>query len=155
MAANGAIGVGNRLPWRLPADLKRFKALTMGKPILMGRRTHESIGRPLPGRTNIVLTRDPDYTAPGCRVVHSLHQALEVVGGAPELMVIGGARVYEQAMPLAERLYLTRVRAEVAGDTHFPEYQAADWVELEREEHMADDANPHAFEFVVLERSVR
>ena len=115
MAENGVIGRENRLPWRLPADLRRFKSVTMGKPVIMGRKTYESIGKPLPGRSNIVVTRDPDYRAPGCQVVHSLEQALEAGAGHAEVMVIGGAKLYRQALGRAQRMYLTLVRAEVEG----------------------------------------
>ena len=115
LAENRVIGRKNRLPWRLPADLRRFKSLTMGKPVIMGRKTYESIGKPLPGRSNIVVTRDPDYRAQGCQVVHSLDQALEAGAGHAEVMVIGGAELYRQALGRAQRMYLTLVRAEVEG----------------------------------------
>ena len=152
MAENGVIGRENRLPWRLPADLRRFKSVTMGKPVIMGRKTYESIGKPLPGRSNIVVTRDPDYRAPGCQVVHSLEQALEAGAGHAEVMVIGGAKLYRQALGRAQRMYLTLVRAEVEGDTLFPDIEPQQWRELERESHRADEKNQYDYDFVILQR---
>ena len=153
MADNGVIGRNNRLPWRLSADLQRFKALTMGKPVVMGRKTWESIGRPLPGRTNIVVTRDVGYRAEGCVVVHSVEQALEVAAGSDEVMVIGGANLYQQLLDRADRLYLTQVRADVEGDAWFPEFDSAQWREVERESHSRDDKNEYDYAFVTLDRS--
>lgn len=152
MDRNGLIGHGNALPWRLPADLRHFKAVTLGKPIVMGRRTHESIGRPLPGRTNIVISRDPDYMAPGCTVVASIDAALAAAGGAPEVMLIGGAQLYTELLPRAQRIYLTHIDAAFEGDTWFPALTPADWRELERSEHVPDEHNPYPYSFVLLER---
>lgn len=152
MAQNGVIGRGNALPWRLPEDLRRFKAATMGKPILMGRKTFESIGRPLPGRVNLVLTRDAAWSAPGALVVHSLEQALVRAGAAPELMVIGGAEIYRLVLPFARRIYLTHVHADVAGDTYFPAFDPAQWVDVACEARPADEHNAHAVSFLMLER---
>ena len=152
MAENRVIGRANRLPWRLPADLRRFKSVTMGKPVIMGRKTYESIGKPLPGRSNIVVTRDPDYRAPGCQVVHSLEQALEAGAGHAEVMVIGGAELYRQALGRAQRIYLTLVRAEVEGDALFPDIEPQQWRELERESHRADERNQYDYDFVTLQR---
>ena len=152
MAANRVIGHANRLPWHLPADLKHFKATTLGKPVLMGRKTWESIGRPLPGRTNIVITRDTAYTADGCVVVHSLDEAIRVAGEAEEAMVIGGAELYRQALPLADTLYLTLVHGEFTGDTRFPEWRQDEWREIGRVDHEPDESNPHAYSFLTLER---
>jgi len=152
MDRNGVIGAGGRLPWRLPADLKRFKAITMGKPIVMGRKTHESIGRPLPGRENIVVTRDPDFRAPGCTVVHSVEAALDHCRGAEEVMIMGGAELYRQLLPRADRIYLTHVQAEVPGDTRFPDWQRGEWKEVSREDHPADGQNEHPYGFVILDR---
>ncbi|NJD05179.1 MAG: type 3 dihydrofolate reductase [Methylococcaceae bacterium] len=152
MSSNRVIGVDNRLPWHFSADLQRFKRITMGKPILMGRHTHESIGRPLPGRHNIVLTTDPDYQAAGCTVVHSLEAAFEAAGSEPELMVIGGSALYERLLPRADRLYLTLIDREFTGDTFFPEFLWEDWQEVER---VAVDNDPTVFfhyRFVVLDR---
>jgi dihydrofolate reductase len=153
MAADRVIGVDNALPWRLPDDLKRFKAVTLGKPVLMGRRTFESIGRPLPGRLNIVLTRNPDFRVAGVVAVPSWAAALQAAGDAPELMVIGGALLYTQALPLAQRIYLTEVHAQVPGDAQFPEFAAAEWQEIEREEHPADERHAFAMTFRLLERA--
>jgi len=152
MAGNRVIGRDNQLPWRLSADLRHFKALTMGKPVIMGRNTYESIGKPLPGRSNIVVTRDPNYRAPGCEVVHSLEQALEAAAGHAEAMVIGGSELYRQTLHRADRLYLTLVKAEVQGDTLFPELDPSQWRELERESHRADASNDYDYDFVILER---
>ncbi len=152
MAQNGVIGRGNQLPWRLPADLKHFKTVTMGKPVIMGRKTWESIGRPLPGRTNIVVTRDVGYRAEGCVVVHSVEQALEVAAGSDEAMVIGGANLYRQLLDRADRLYLTLVKADVEGDAWFPEFDETQWREISRESHPRDDRNEFDYEFILLER---
>ncbi len=152
MADNRVIGHENRLPWHLPADLQHFKAITLGKPVLMGRKTWESIGRPLPGRTNIVITRDTGYIAEGCLVAHSLEEAVRAAGEAAEVMVIGGAQLYRQALPLADTLYLTLVHAEIQGDTRFPAWQPGEWRETARVDHEADDRNPHAYSFITLER---
>jgi dihydrofolate reductase len=151
-AQNGVIGRDNALPWRLPSDLRRFKTLTMGKPMLMGRRTFESIGRALPGRVSLVLTRDPTWRAPGAVAVHSLDEALAQAGSAPELVVIGGAELFKLVLPLAERIYLTDVHAAIPGDTHFPELAPAEWRELEHSAHAADADHAHAMSFRTLER---
>jgi dihydrofolate reductase len=155
MARNGVIGRDGGLPWRLPDDLKRFKSITMGKPILMGRRTFESLGRPLPGRENIVLTRDRAWSAPGCRAVRSLDEALEAAGAAAEVMVIGGAEVYRLAWPRLARLELTEVHADVDGDTRLDAFDPAEWREVAREHHAADERHALAFSFVTLERRDR
>jgi dihydrofolate reductase len=152
MAENRVIGRENRLPWRLSADLRRFKSLTMGKPVIMGRKTYESIGKPLPGRSNILDTRDRDYRAQGCRVVHSLEQALEAAAGHDEVMVIGGAQLYRQTLDRAERMYLTLVKTELDGDALFPQIEMRHWRELERESHRADEKNEYDYDFVTLER---
>ncbi|MCP4043426.1 MAG: type 3 dihydrofolate reductase [Gammaproteobacteria bacterium] len=147
------IGVDNQLPWRLPADLRHFKRVTMGKPILMGRRTWASIGRPLPGRENIVVTRDDDFRAEGCSVVHSLDGALTVADHYSEVMVIGGASFYAQMLPRSSRMYLTLIDHEFVGDTYFPDYGPAGWRELGREDCSPDDRNRYHYSFVVLERA--
>jgi dihydrofolate reductase len=149
---NGVIGRDNALPWRLPADLRRFKTLTMGKPMLMGRRTFDSIGRPLPGRVNLVLTRDRAWQAPGTLVVHSLDEAFEKTQGAAELMVIGGAELFKLVLPLAERVYLTDVEAKLSGDTRFPELAPEQWRELECSSYVADADHAYAMTFRTLER---
>lgn len=155
MDENRVIGCDNRLPWRLPADLQHFKRLTMGKPMLMGRKTWESLPGLLPGRTHIVISANPDYAAEGCLLVHSVEQALAAAGDAEEIMVVGGANLYRQLLPLADRLYLTQVHTRVTGDAWFPDYRAETWRELEREEHPADERNPIAYSFVTLERPER
>jgi dihydrofolate reductase len=149
---NGLIGRDNALPWRLPADLQHFKRLTLGKPIVMGRLTWESLGRPLPGRHNIVLTRDPAYHAEGASVVYSVDAALAAAGAVDEVMVIGGAALYRTLLPRAARLYLTRIDAAFDGDAWFPEIDPAAWREVAREAHAADARNPYPYAFVTLER---
>lgn len=151
MTRSGVIGHGNQLPWHLPQDLRRFKAVTMGKPILMGRRTFESIGRPLPGRVNLVLTRS-SWDVPAVQVVHSVEEALEAAHEASELVVIGGAEVYRAALPLARRIYLTWVEAEVAGDTRFPDLDLHAWRRVERTAMQADARHAYPLTFETLER---
>ena len=149
---NNVIGVGGELPWRLSSDLKRFKALTMGKPIVMGRLTHESIGRALPGRQNIIITRQADYEAAGCDVVDSPEAAIRAAGDAEEIMVIGGGHIYEEFLPLADRIYLTRVQAIIDGDAFLPELDENSWRPIAREDHAANEANDHDSVFMTLER---
>jgi dihydrofolate reductase len=153
MNDNRVIGVENRLPWHLPADLKYFKTVTMGKPVLMGRKTYESIGRPLPGRTNIIVTRDKDFSAAGCTVVHSIEEALDTTAEYDEVMVIGGASFYRQMLPLAHRLYITLVHDNrIEGDAHFPDIDPAQWTMVQRDDHDADEHNPLPYSFVVYKR---
>lgn len=160
MAENRVIGRNNQLPWYLPNDLKYFKASTMGKPIVMGRKTFESIGKPLPGRTNIVVTRDRGYSAEGVKIVHSAVEAIAVaasvaaVDGVEELMVIGGAQLYQELLPLTQRLYLTEVHGQVEGDALFPVFERGLWREVARENFAAEGANPHDYSFTVLERLI-
>ena len=156
-ADNGVIGRNGDLPWHLPADLKHFKRLTVGKPIVMGRKTFDSIGKPLPGRHNIVVTRNPDWRADGVTIVPNLAEAVAAAGldlrvRAPEIMIIGGAQIYADALPLADRIYLTEVHSAPAGDTRFPALCDADWRETSREPHPAQDDKP-AYSFVTLERA--
>ena len=153
VSENGVIGRDAGLPWHLPADLRHFKRITLGHPILMGRRTHESIGRPLPGRTNLILSRDPDFFSPGCTVVPNWAQALEAAGDSAELMVIGGEAIYRLALPRADRIYLTRIHARVEGDAHFPDLEPADWREIESRRQAADVANAFDLTFTVLDRA--
>ena len=155
-ADNGVIGRDNALPWHLPADLKHFKRLTVGKPIVMGRKTFESIGKPLPGRHNIVMTRDPDWRAEGVTVVANLAEAVAAGGLDPrtrveEVMIIGGAAVYAEALPIATRVYLTEVHDAPEGNTSLPPFASDRWAETEREDHPAEDGKP-AYSFVTLER---
>jgi len=152
MAQNGVIGRDNALPWRLPEDLKRFKEFTLGKPILMGRRTFEAIGRPLPGRANLVLTRDRDWRAPGVIPVHSVEEALLQTRTCDELVVIGGAEIYRLLLPLARRIYLTHVHADIPGDTYFPAFDPAQWDDVELHTQPADERHAHPITFVTLER---
>lgn len=154
VAEDGTIGRDGRLPWHLPDDLRRFRALTTGHHVIMGRRTFESIGRPLPQRTNLVLSRDPALRADGIQVFSSLETALAFarVAGESEAFVIGGAAIYALALPLADRIYLTRVAARVGGDAVFPPIDEADWSERSREPHAADDRHAHSFELTVLDR---
>jgi len=151
-AENDVIGRDAALPWHLPEDLRRFKALTMGKPMLMGRKTFDSIGRPLPGRRSLVLTRSTDWAHQGVTVVHSMPEALAAAADAEELVVIGGAQVYTLAMPYVQRIYLTRVHAQVSGDTHLPPCDTTTFREVSLEDHAADARHAYAMTFVVLER---
>ncbi len=146
------IGYQQRLPWHLPADLRFFKHTTMHKPLLMGRRTWESIGRPLPGRRMVVLSAQSSYTAPGCEVVHSLPQALALLEDAPQVLVIGGALLYAQTLPLAQRLYLTMVEAQVIGDAYFPAWDATQWALRWEEAHAADAQHAWAYRFQCWEK---
>jgi len=153
MADNRVIGIQNRLPWKLPADMKWFRQHTLGKPIIMGRKTFESFGsKPLPDRLNIIITHDANYRAAGAQVAHSIDEAIRLAGEVPEVMIIGGESFYAQMLPRADRLYLTYVHAEVAGDAWFPEFAAADWREQQRIDYPADEKNPHAMSFVILQR---
>lgn len=149
---NNVIGAAGDLPWRLSDDLKRFKAITMGKPIVMGRKTWDSIGRPLPGRQNVVITRQAGFVAEGCDIVSSKEETLALTAGAEEVMVIGGSQVYELFLSDAERLYLTRVHAEVEGDAFFPEIDASAWRLVGDETHLANDGNAFDFSFRTYER---
>lgn len=156
LASNRVIGRDGALPWRLPADLQRFRALTTGHAVIMGRATHASIGRPLPHRVNVVLSRDPAFAAPGCRVARTMDEALALAAalapGKDEIFVIGGAEVYAEILPRAERLYLTYVHAEVDGDARFPVLRDDDWYEVESDPHDADAEHAHPFTFVTLSR---
>ena len=152
MAENRVIGRDGALPWRLPADMARFRALTMGKPIVMGRRTHESIGRALDGRTNIVVSRRPHYRATGCTATPSFDAALEAASDAEEVAIIGGASIYERALPVATRIHLTLVHASVEGDVRFPHIEPGAWREIARTERRADARNRHDLSFIELVR---
>ena len=154
-SANNVIGAQGDLPWRLSDDLKRFKTVTMGKPIVMGRKTWESIGRALPGRRNIVITRQQGFVAEGCDAVQSSDEAIAVAGDAEEIMVIGGSQVYELFLPVAQRLYLTRVHADVNGDAFFPAVDEDEWQLVSDEAHSADSRNEFDFSFRIYERTDR
>jgi dihydrofolate reductase len=152
MADNRIIGADNDMPWHLPADLKHFKSVTMGKPVLMGRKTYESIGRALPGRPNIVITTNKSYSLADATVVTSIEAAMQEASAFEEVMIIGGGSIYQSM--LAQRLYLTFIDLKVAGDTQFPDYEAnANWTEVAREIHQKDEKNPHNYTFVTLERA--
>ena len=153
ISEDSVIGRGGDLPWRLPDDLKRFRATTMGHPIVMGRKTWESIGRPLPGRTNVVVTRQPDYRAPGATVVHSLDEALARFRDADEVFVIGGEELFRLALPRVERLHVTRVHARVEGDVFFPPDAFVGFHLVAEERHAADERHEHPFSFLLYERS--
>ena len=152
MDQNGLIGSNNDLPWRLSSDLKQFKAITMGSPIIMGRKTHESIGRPLPGRTNVIVTRNTQYHADGCEVIHDLSDIESFCKGHHEIFIMGGAELYKQSLHLIDRIYLTEVHAQLDGDTYFPEFDRAHWQEVERQDFTADDKNDYDYSFVVMDR---
>lgn len=157
MADNRVIGINNSLPWKLPADMKWFRQHTLGKPIVMGRKTFESFGgRPLPQRTNIIITNDTNYHADDCVVVHSIDEALKAAQDSgvdvDEVMIIGGMSFYEQMLPKADCLYMTLIHAEVDGDAWFPEFDMGQWQELAREDHQADEKNPHDYSFLTMIR---
>jgi dihydrofolate reductase len=154
IADSGVIGVDNALPWHLPADLTRFRKLTRGHYVVMGRKTCESLSQPLPERVNVVVSANTRYNALGFIVMRSLAAALEAGRGEQELFVIGGASLYAQALPRADRFYLTLVHADIAGDTRFPDFNRSDWRELERSEHAADARHAYAYSFITLERRV-
>ena len=148
------IGNDGGMPWHLPADLKFFKSVTMGKPMIMGRNTYESIGRPLPGRTNIVITRNTAFQADGCQLAYSVDEALDIARAedAEEVMIIGGGGIYEQTLDRTDRLYLTQIAAHIVGDTQFPVINPEEWQEVSRDEYAADGENPFDLTFVVLDR---
>ena len=156
MAENRVIGRENDLPWRLPADLRYFKSKTLGKPCLMARKTFESLGGALRGRTNIVLTRNELYTAEGAHVVNTIEEGLKIaeryLGDDEEIMILGGATLYEEILPRVDRLYITEVHESFDGDTRFPEFDRSEWKETSREDHPADEANAYPYSFVLLDR---
>lgn len=152
-ADNRVIGKDNKMPWHMPADLAYFKQVTLNKPVVMGRKTFESIGRPLPGRRNIVISRDTSYQAPGIEVVHSVEQALALVDEVAEIMVIGGGAIYQHCLPRADRLYITHIDLAVDGDTQFPDWQQqGTWQQESSSQHKADDKNPYDYQFAVYKR---
>lgn len=155
MSRNRVIGIENRLPWRLPMDLRRFKDLTIGKPVIMGRKTFESIGKPLPGRRNIILTHNLHFVASGCLVAHSFEEALRLAAPAEEVAIIGGAAVYQEALPLCQRIYLTIIDADFRGDAFFPKRKTSEWKERRREIFEADEVNAYRHSFLILESKAR
>jgi dihydrofolate reductase len=152
MAHNRVIGIDNALPWRLPAELAHFKRVTMGHPIIMGRKTYESIGKPLPGRMNIVVSRNRGFVAPGCTVVDSLEKAYAASGSTDEVSIIGGTSLFEAALPTADCIYLTEIEADVEGDTWFPDFDRSLWREEEMERHPVDARHAYPFRILKLER---
>lgn len=152
MAENRVIGVNNALPWRLPEDLKYFRRLTTGHHVIMGRRNYESIGKPLPERTNIVVTHNPDYAAPGCHVVHSIIDALQLAKDDTEVFIIGGAQLYRQTLDRADRMYLTLIHADITGDVLFPEFNWNEWKDVARCRHEPDDRHPYSYSFITLDK---
>jgi len=152
MSRNRVIGRNNALPWRLPADLAFFKRTTLGHPVIMGRRTYESIGKPLPGRVNIVVTGRRGFAAPGCIVVHSMEEAYRAAGEVPEVAIIGGSAIFEEALPHADVIYLTEVDADVQGDVYFPPFDRSRFRETELERHAADERHAYPFRILKLER---
>lgn len=152
MAKNHTIGANNALPWHCPEDLKHFKKLTMGHHIIMGRKTLDSIGRPLPGRTTVVITRNPELKIDGCIMAHSLEEAIAVCAVDKEVFVVGGAELYAQALPLAYTLHLTEIQQDVAGDAHFPDIKHEEWEEISREKHHQETPQPLEYHFVTYQR---
>lgn len=150
IAKNLVIGKNNKLPWNLPADLRRFKELTLGKPIIIGQRTFESIGRSLPERKNIILSQEENFRPKNCLVVHSIEEALKAAGNAPEVMICGGVSVYKQFLPLAHKMYLTLIDENFDGDAYFPEFNWKDWQEIERIENQPNKKNPYRYTFITL-----
>ena len=148
VSSNNVIGKDNQLIWHLPDDLKFFKRTTMGCPIIMGRKTFESVGRPLPGRENIIVTRNKDFLFDGCTIVNSLNEAIETTNGNEQVFIAGGGEIYTEALPLVGIIYLTRVHHEFEGDTYFPDLNENEWVEVFREDHQKDEK--HAFDFSIL-----
>lgn len=151
-AETGAIGKENKLLWHLPDDLRFFKRTTSGHAVIMGRKTYESVGRPLPNRTNVVITRQKDYKLEGAEVVHSLEAALEACADEKEVFIVGGADIYRQALPVADRVYLTRVHADLEGDSYFPRLDNVEWALQSAEHHGSDDRHAYAYTFEVYER---
>jgi dihydrofolate reductase len=152
MATNRTIGIDNTLPWRIPEDLRHFKALTMGHHMIMGRKTFDSIGKPLPGRTTVVVTRNPELQIDGCIVVNSLQEALDACTGDEQAFIVGGAELYAQALPLTQMLYVTEIQMDVAGDAHFPAFDRSEWAEEARDRHSQQEPQPLQYDFVTYRR---
>ena len=152
LSENNVVGKQNKLPWKLSADLKRLKAITMGHHLIMGRKTWESLGRPLPGRVNVVITSDKNYKAEGGIVVHSLKEALNVSSQDDEVFIFGGGIIFKEAFPIVDRIYMTRVHAYVEGDTYFPDFNLKDWKEISREDFKADEKNQYDYSFITLDK---
>lgn len=152
VAANGTIGRDNALPWSLPADMRYFRQITWGHTVLMGRRNYQDIGKALEGRDNLVLTHDTSLRAEDCTILHSIDDVLEIINHDKELFVIGGREIYQLFLPLADKLYLTRIQAKIEGDVNFPDYDPDDWIEISREDHKADANNQYDYSFLVYRR---
>jgi dihydrofolate reductase len=155
MAKNRVIGRDNEMPWHLPADLAHFKQLTWGKPIVMGRKTFESIGRPLPGRENFVISSNQHFKPEGCVVLSSIDEALKQLALEPEVMIIGGSTLYTQCIERADKMYLTRILRTIKGDTYFPEFSEDEWTQVDIDAHQRDEKNPYDYEFVTLVREAK
>jgi len=149
---NNEIGKKNQLLWHLPADMKHFRKITLGKPVIMGRKTFESIGKPLPNRENIIITSDKNFHSQGIKVVHSLQEALDLTKNQPETMIIGGASIYKQALPISDRLYLTVVHHKFDADAFFPKINKEEWQEIKRKDYLTDTENSYPYSFMVLQR---
>ena len=152
VADNGVIGRDNTLPWYLPQDLRYFKSVTMGHPVIMGRKNYEDIGKPLPGRLNVIISRDKSFVAEGCVVAHSIEEAISAAGTNKEVFVIGGAQIYRLFLPFAKKMYITEVHTEAQGDIKFPDFDKTLWKPVSREDYKADSSNPYDFSFVLYER---
>lgn len=148
------IGKDNQLPWQMPADLAHFKKITLGKPVLMGRKTYQSIGRLLTGRQNIIITRDKNFKLAGAEIFHDIPTALEHLKNTPEVCVIGGSEIFEQVLPKADFLYLSYIHADINGDVYFPEFDKRLFTEISREDHKADQQNPYDYSFVVFKKTI-
>ena len=153
MSRNRVIGQGNRIPWRLPSELQLFKKITMGHHIIMGRKTYESLNRVLPGRTMVIVTRNPNYKVAGALVVNSLQKAISACDSDDEIFIIGGANLFELALPIADRIYLTTVQAEIVGDTVMPDFDLTGWKQISTQVFKADEKNPYDFHFAVYEKA--
>lgn len=152
VADNGVIGRDNTLPWHLPQDLRYFKSVTMGHPVIMGRKNYEDIGKPLPGRLNIIISRDKYFVAEGCVIAHSIEEAISAAGANIEAFVIGGAQIYRLFLPFAKKMYITEVHTEAKGDIKFPDFDKTLWQPVSREDYKADSSNPYDYSFVLYER---
>ena len=152
MDENRAIGYKNKLPWNLPSELKYFRETTKGKPVIMGRKTHESIGKPMPERLNIIITRDKNYRTDNCVVVNNAQDAIKAAKGSSEVMVIGGAEIYKLFLPIANRLYVTKVHGTFKGDTYFPEFNESEWIKVKEKFFEKDNENKYSYAIMVLER---
>ena len=152
LSENNVVGINNQLPWHLSADLKRVKSLTMGHHLIMGRKTHESIGKPLPGRTNVIITRNKNFKAEGCIVVSSLQEAFALSKNDSEVFIFGGGEIFREALPFVHKIYMTRIHHHMDGDTYFPELNPSDWKEISRQDFKADEKNNFNYSFIELEK---